>query len=193
VRRLWVALALLQAGGLAVLAGGCENPFDPAADVRLIRLSWTRNGNSIALIEQATAYTNNKTDLGAQSLDVTVGNFSSVPAVLTRVVVVYKQVGPQTLASCPQPAGSPICSLGGAGGRRWDLVAHVPGLVNNFTGTGYTALTFRFAPIHEGLLNYIQLNPETTGGGIDLEITMFGEDHNGHDVRVNGTFHIEVY
>jgi len=182
-RRLGPVVALA-----AFALGGCQNPFDPQADLRL--LHWYANGGLVAQLTQATAVTTGMTDWGLQSVTMVIGNFGSVGVTLTGYTVVYRQVGAQT-GAYPQPAGSPVVSLGGAAGRRFPILAHAQGLVDNYSQFTQTSVGLRI--ITPELLTYIGNNTSTINGGMDCEVEVFGTDHNGHDVKVSGTLHIEIF
>jgi len=129
-RRLLPAAALAL---VAVSATGCQNPFDPSGDVRLIQ--WEANAGTTAQITQSLATGTLGTkdeDWKVQRTAMHLGNFSSVGVLLTSYVVVYRQIGAQD-PPASLPPGSPIPSLGGAGGRRYPINIHVRGLENNST------------------------------------------------------------
>ena len=90
------------------------------------------------------------------------------------------------------PPGSPIPALGGAGGRRYTINFHVAPLENNtYNYAGDFDLVLRL--ITGEFLNYVANSPGTLNGGIDCEVEVFGVDHNGHDVKVVGSLHVEVF
>jgi hypothetical protein len=179
----------LVPAALAVLAvSGCQNPFDPQADLRLIL--WEANGGLVAQLTQALASTTEKQNTWLQTVKMTIGNYSSVPVTLTSYTVVYRQVGAQT-GAYPQPAGSPIPSLGGASGRRFPFLVHATALTSNFAQFSSTGFWVRI--ITSELLDYIGNNTSTINGGIDCEVEVFGSDHNGHNVSVSGTLHVEIF
>jgi hypothetical protein len=184
-RRLAPAIAVAL---VAVTCTGCQNPFDPSADLRLIR--WFANGDLVVQITQSLAGGSAKSDPLLQSTRMTIGNFSSVPVTLTSYVVVYRQVGAVT-GSSPLPAGSPIPVLGGAGGRRYPIQLHVRGLEDNSGLFAQADLDLQI--VTNDFLDYIFNNASTINGGIDCEVEVFGTDHNGHDVTVAGALHVEVF
>ena len=125
-----------------------------------------------------------------QRIVVDFENRGSVPFSFTSYTVVYRQFSAQT-GSCAQPANSPICSLGGAAGRRYSFTYHQGGLTQNTSES--TQGGFSIHPITNELLDYIGANSGLVSGGIDLDLTFFGSDHNGHDVTVDGTIHVEIF
>jgi len=186
------ALPSVALAAAALLTVGCQNPFDPEADLRLIR--WQANGGVVAQVTQSLAGGSEMQNAGLQETSMYIGNFSMVGAHMTSYVVVYRQIGAQD-PPVSLPAGSAIPSLGGAAGRRFPIDFHVRGVMNN---TGNTAEVYASAPqlqvrlITRELLTYISLNLGTLNGGIDCEVEVYGSDHNGHDVKVTGTLHVEV-
>lgn len=180
---------------MAVSLAGCENPFDPKADVKLLR--WNCNAGLTAQLVQATAGTNGMSDSGLQTTEMHLGNFTSVPVLFTSYVAVYRQIGAQD-APVNLPPGSPIPSLGGAAGRRYAINYHMQAVTSPTNGSYsdiYTtgATTFQPRLITREFLNYVATNPGTTNGGIDIEVEVFGTDHNGHDVKVGGVLHVEIF
>lgn len=182
-------LAALAAGLLLLGSAGCRNPFDPEADLRMWRID-ACGGGPVVQILQSDALVGAMTNTCLQRVIATVLNYSSVQASLTSYSVVYRQISAQT-GACPQPPGSPICSLGGAGGRKFAIREHVDALTNNASENTQTDVWMMV--LTPEVLTYIGTNTSTIGGGIDMDITLFGTDHNGHDVKVGGTIHIEVY
>ena len=183
-------LLAAAAAGLGLLASGCQNPFDPKADVRM----WQFNANAgqVASIVQANATTTEQSSSSSsQNVSIYVLNYSSIGFVFDSYTVVYRQASPQT-GSCTQPAGSPICSLGGPGGRRFPMVTHAVSVMNvaNMDATG---MSIPIHPMTTEMYDYIGANTATISGGLDLDITLNGTDDNGHDIKVGGTLHVEVY
>lgn len=176
---------------LPLALAGCQNPFDPGADLRL--LEWQGlNGGNVILITQANATLSHKNayDSSHANIDALIANYSSVPVTLRSYTVVYRQIGEQS-PPCSLPAGNAICSLGGAAGRRFQMLQHVGGLTQY--GSGYSTTTIRIRPITDEVLDHIGADINTINGGIDMEILLYGTDHNGHDVKVGGSIHIEIY
>ena len=183
-----VALLIVAVG----LASGCRNPFDPSADVRVLR--FLVDGNDYyASIDQGTA--NSPTN--APQVVMVVVNYSTVPVEFTSYTVVYRQVGPQNSPTCPASPNSPICALGGATGRSYRIVDYMSGLTNTWASLPirYTRQDLPLRVATDELMMYIFNEPATDimAGGIGAYITIHGVDQNGHDVRASGTLHIEVY
>jgi hypothetical protein len=184
-------LLVLVAAAVAGLVAGCRNPFDPTADIRFRRFQ--ANSGYIATINadptNVTNIINSKWD-SFYSVTMEISLYSSVPVSWRNYTVVYRQVAEQ-VAQCGLPPGSPICSLGGAGGRRFPMRVHSRGLLSNDSVPVTDTISLR--PFSEEFLKYVSGNGEAVSGGIDVDITVQGEDHNGHDVEVSGTLHVEVY
>jgi len=186
-RRFLVLLAATTAG----LVSGCRNPFDPTADIRFRR--FYANSGYISTINadptNVTNIINSKWD-GFYGVSMEIAVYASVPVTWTSYTVVYRQVAAQ-VSQCGLPPGAPICSIGGAGGRRFLIRRHTRGIVTNDLVPMTDTVALR--PFSEEFLRYISGNGEAVSGGIDVDITIQGEDHNGHDVEVSGTLHVEVY
>ena len=176
---------------LPLALAGCQNPFDPEADLRLAQWGGL-NGGIVIILEQAKAATTYKApgDPIHNGIDATIWNYSSVPVTLRSYTVVYRQIGQQS-APCSLPAGNAICKLGGAAGRRFTLTQHLGGMTQY--GSGYAATTIKFRPLTGELLDHIAADLNTINGGVDMEIMFYGTDHNGHDVKVGGSIHIEIF
>lgn len=187
MKTLLVRLAAL----LPLALTGCQNPFDPEADLRLLRWNGL-NGTTVILITQANAQTIHKqsNDASHRNIGAAIANYSAVPVTLRSYTVVYRQVGEQS-PPCALPPGNAICRLGGAAGRRFPIVQHIGGLTSY--GVGYASTDIRIRPVTDELLDHIFADLNTINGGIDMEILMYGTDHNGHDVKVGGSIHIEIY
>lgn len=172
------ARALLA--GLGVVALGCRNPFDPSADVRV-------EVGGFVIFDQSNAATQ-VSQMWTHTVQFT--NYSSVPARFTSYTVVYRQVGAQTDPACPQPPGQPVCSLGGAAGRRYPLVVEVgPRITNDAPpATGFASVLI-YTP---EFFRYVSTHGETTEGGFDVELTFFGTDDNGHDLTVSEINHADI-
>lgn len=188
----FAALATLLGAGLtAAFLAGCQNPFDPQADLRLLR--WDNlNGGNVILITQSEANSNHKSpgDDSHNRIVAEIANYSSVPVTLTSYTVVYRQIGEQG-APCSLPPGNAICVLGGAAGRRFQMLQHIGGLTSY--GSGYSLTDVQIRPITDEVLSRIFFDSNTINGGIDMEILLYGTDHNGHDVKVGGSIHIEIF
>ena len=171
----------LIASSVAILAVGCRNPLDPKADVRIEsfggRATFLQTDNSIINQYYPTS--------------VQFASYGTVAAILTSYTVVYRQVGPQNDPACTQGPGQPICALGGAAGRRYAMRTHLAPRTNDATRNVPTTVTIHI--LTSELLKYIVEHGDTVNGGLDLDLTFFGTDHNGHDLTVTGTFHIEVF
>ncbi len=176
---------------LPLAMAGCQNPFDPEADLRLA-LWGGLNGTTVIILEQAKALTTYKTtgDPVHANIEAVVWNQSSVPVVLTSYTVVYRQIGQQS-APCSLPPGNAICRLGGAAGRRFPITQHLAAMTNY--GAGYAETRFRFKPLTAEVFDHIGADLNTINGGIDMEIQFYGTDHNGHDVKVGGSIHMEIF
>jgi len=186
-------LLVLAAAATAGLVSGCRNPFDPTADIRFRRFQ--ANSGYIATINaDPTNVTNiiNQSWQDFYNVRMEIAVYSSVPVSWTSYTVVYRQVAAQ-VKECGLPPGSPICSLGGAGGRRFPIRRHTRGLLSNASVPLNPNQTILLRPFPEEFLQYISGNGEAVSGGIDVDITIQGEDHNGHDIEVSGTLHVEVY
>lgn len=185
-------LSRAAAAAAACLAGvSCQNPFDPKADLRMIRFD--ANAGTYATFARNSAWSGGSD--ASMFVTMVIGNWSSVQVSLTSYTVVYRQIGAQVPPSpCPQPPGNPICILGGAAGRTFPMTNHVGGLTDDKSGNGFVQADVRIRPVSFELLNYIVggAGAATVNGGIDMDIVLFGEDHNGHDVKVAGTLHLEV-
>lgn len=182
--------ALRLAAVLPLALAGCQNPFDPQADLRM--LQWNGlNGGNVILIDQTKASTDHLQpwDDSHNNIIASIGNYSSVPVVLRSYTVVYRQVGEQS-PPCSLPAGNAICRLGGAAGRRFVITQHVAGMTSY--GAGFAETNFRFRPLTDEVFAHIAADLNTINGGIDMEILFHGTDHNGHDVKVGGSIHIEI-
>lgn len=181
---------------LLLAASGCINPFDPKANVRLWRFEV--NGNATQLVVQIVQANAINLIAGPPTVSAVVLNEStSVGVIFDSYTVVYRQNAAQT-GTCTQPPGSPICSLGGAAGRRFALHWHLAPVNTNPVGSGgattaWTSLSLPLSVITAELLQYIASNQTTINGGIDMDITLSGTDHNGHDVKAGGTCHIEIF
>jgi len=180
---------------LAALAmTSCRNPFDPSADLKLLR--FFGNGGLIVLINQVDAKNDIDYSNGSpvQNTSVEIANYSTVAAQITSYSVVYRQL---TLQPSPVnlPPGSPIPTLGGAAGRRFNSIIHIPALADNTTAAGFNTTTLSPRIITREFLEYVGtggLGASTIGGGIDCEIIFYGEDHNGHEVKLSGVLHVEI-
>jgi len=181
---------LLAAAG--IMATGCINPFDPSADVRLER--FFANGGLIAIINQSTALANvDSNGASEQTVNVAFSNFTTVGGQITSYSVVYRQLTAQP-APVNLEAGSPIPSLGGAAGRRFYTLLHFQGLRDNTNPVEYTTFTLFPRIITAEVMKYIGsgLGASAIGGGIDCECIFYGEDHNGHDIKVSGVLHVQI-
>lgn len=190
MNRASVRSLLLVLTGLTFL--GCRNPFDPMAEIRLER--FFANGGLFTIVNQSTALTSvDSGGAGIQQAVAEFSNFSTVGGVFTSYNVVYRQLTAQP-SPINLPAGSPIPSLGGASGRRFYIRNHFQGLRDNSNTNGYNLFDVFTRIITAELLNYIGsgTGASTIGGGIDCEVVFFGEDHNGHEIKVNGVLHVQV-
>lgn len=183
---------------VAVAVTGCVNPFDPTADIKLER--FFANGGLITVVVQSTAISNAETPgITLQTTEAVFSNYSTVGGEITSYSVVYRQLTAQP-SPVDLPPGSPIPSLGGAAGRRFYTLVHFQGLRDNTDPKEFN--TFNMLPriITNELLQYIGGNPaysngigsSAIGGGIDCEVIFFGQDHNGHDIKVSGVLHVQV-
>ncbi len=183
----------LRLAPLLVLAFavGCRNPFDPSADIRLEQ--FTGNQGLFVEFTQADAAAGVVlTSLGDQVTPVVLVNYSTVAAQITSYTVVYRQLTAQPGAGLAP--GSPIPSLGGAAGRRFNFIVHIAGLADDTTSAGFNSTALYPSIITAELIQYIggPQGNSTIGGGIDCEVIFFGEDHNGHEVKVPGSIHVQV-
>lgn len=201
VHRFTLLTILVLAGSLST---GCRNPFDPAAQVDIVRFfaqgTFCGSGGFVAQITQTPLDPPSTSVDQKQRVCVMLRNTSSVNVLFTSYTVVYRQLGRQglwpscTLSPTCRPPDSPIAALGDAAGRRYTFVLHMQGV--RFAGTPtQTTLQVPVRIITEELLEYIEDAPpvDIQSGGLDCDITLHGEDHNGHDVKVSGTLHIEVF
>lgn len=182
--------AIVLALPLLMAVGGCRNPFDPPADVKLIRFFCQDTDSLFAIIEQTLA--NGYIAVASkQRTRAELANYSTVPGEITSYSVVYRQLTAQP-APVNLPPGSPIPSLGGAAGRRFYIHDYIGALTDNTSGQGYSVTTVRPKIINPELLSYIYTNSSTIGGGIDCEVVFFGTDENGHEIKISGVVHVEV-
>jgi hypothetical protein len=182
---------VLAAAALGLIAG-CRNPFDPSADIRLER--FFANGGLITIVTQATALNSvDSNGAGIQSVRADFSNFSTVGGNFTSYTVVYRQLPAQPAPVNLDP-GSPIPSLGGAAGRRFYELVHFQGLRDDTNTNGFNTFSMFPRIITAELLKYIGsgLGSSSIGGGIDCEVIFFGEDHNGHEIKVGGVLHVQV-
>lgn len=172
----------------ATLSAGCRNPFDPQADVKLVRF-YSTTGDYIERVLQTSALTwIDSTD--RHVIQLLIYNYSSVGVRFFSYTAVYRQVGIQPTVVPVLPPGQPIAALGGAAGRRYMADIYLMGLSNN--RNDYSVTLAPLIILTEELLTYIGTNASTRNGGIDVDVTLYGIDDNDHDVVVGGTFHIEV-
>ncbi len=177
--------ALLILTGIALAA--CRNPFDPSADIRLVRF-YDYGGNFVMSLLQDQADTAIEEDW-KHRVRAQIYNYSSVAAKFHSYTVVYKQVGPQ--ANAGLGPGLPIPSLGGAAGRRYTAGFYIRGLLNN--EADFVDEQFSVLILTDEFFMYVKNNTDTVDGGIDCELTFYGVDENDHDVTVGGTFHVEIF
>ena len=179
---------------LSIIAAsaGCRNPFDPTADIKLIR--FFANGGLFVTVEQVQAINDITNSTGVQNVRADFANYSTVPAEFTSYTVVYRQLTAQP-APVNLPAGSPIPTLGGAAGRRGYFRWNAGSLLDNTNPVGYTVTSLFPRVITAEFLSYVggSLGTSTIGGGIDCEIIFFGTDDNGHEVKIDGTLHVDIY
>lgn len=201
-RRSTLLTILVLAGSLSTGCG--RNPFDPTAQVDIVRFfaqgTDCSSGGFVAQITQTPLDPSSTSSSNKQRVCVRLRNTGSVNVLFTSYTVVYRQLGKQgnwpscTLSPTCRPPNSPIASLGDAAGRRYTLVLHMSG-VRKAATPPETTLQVPVRIITEELLKYIETAPpsDIRGGGLDCDITLHGEDHNGHDIKVSGTLHIEVF
>ena len=149
------------------------------------------NGQVVAVVQANALTTEQGSSSSSQNVTMAVLNYGSIGFEIDSYTVVYRQVSAQT-GACTQPAGSPICALGGPGGRKFSITIHPDSLLNAAT-VNATQMNVNIRPMTTELYDYIGANTATISGGLDLDITLNGTDHNGHDVKVSGTLHVEVY
>jgi len=174
-----LAIALIAS---VVAFGGCRNPFNPSARVRFDRFYAGIDSLPILTIQQSAAGTmsNSITNLPQLLTVAAISNTSTVPAKITGYNVVYRELS----------TGLPIASCGGAGGRRFSALINVPFLLNNYYPAASTGAPIMI--VTNELLTHIATNLTTLNGGIDCEVTFYGEDENGYDIQVDGVLHIDV-
>jgi hypothetical protein len=177
-RRLFAVCAAIAALGF----GGCRNPFNPNAKLRFERWQVGPNSDYILILQQNTATTlaNNATSLPDLITTALISNASTVAAKITGYNVVYRQLS----------TGNPIASCGGAAGRRFSMFAYISAMATNQYGE--SQLPFNVMLITNELLTHIGGDLTTTSGGIDCEVTFFGEDENGYDIQLDAVLHIDV-
>jgi hypothetical protein len=169
---------------LMVLSGGCRNPFNPDARIRFDRFYAGTTGLPILTIQQNQASTlkNSIATVGQIQCQVALSNKSTVPGRITGYNVVYRQLS----------TGLPIPSCGGAAGRRFQTHFIVTALGSNYS-TAQDAVIPRYVEmVTDELLTHIATDLSTVDGGIDCEVTFYGEDDNGYDIKVEGVLHIDV-
>ncbi len=174
--------AALGAALVATLAAGCRNPFDPKADIRFARFFTSIDFGYILTISQNDANNlSTPANAGRIMVIIQLDNFSTVSATYTGYSVVYRQLFDN----------QPIADCGGAAGRRFKTLMRVPALQNN------TSVPFQdsydLPIVTTELLTYIANTTSLQSGGIDCEITLYGEDENGHDIRTEAVLHIDVF
>lgn len=176
-----LAIALLAS--VAVL-GGCRNPFNPAAQIRFDRFYAGAAATPILSIQQSQAGTMKSSPTSAGDLVtlVQISNTSTVPGRITGYNVVYRQISD----------GQPIAACGGAAGRRFQTHIAVSYLQSNYSAEAITYPLPFITIVTDELLNHIATNLTTIDGGIDCEVTFYGEDDNGYDIQVEGVLHIDV-
>lgn len=168
---------------VAVLAfGGCRNPFNPDAKLRFERWVVGPNQEFTLRITQNSAGALETVSENLENLITTanITNASTVPAKITGYNVVYRQLS----------SGEPIASCGGAAGRRFSLFARIDGMASNVYGEASLQLPAML--VTNELLTHIAGDLTTTNGGIDCEVTFFGEDENGYDIQLDAVLHIDV-
>lgn len=189
--------AVILAAAIAATTGGCRNPFDPAAEIRVNRFR-VQGDNYVGSITQtqAISYITNPTWGGraVQSVRIVIDNLGTVPVVFDSYTVVYRQVGPQNSATCTLPPNSPICSLGGALGKRYHILTRMTGVTSSGQYQGYVQYEFPLRVITDDFLTYVdKAEPsDIKAGGVDCYVTVYGVDENGHDVKADGSVHLDV-
>jgi len=179
-------LALAVVATMAVL-GGCRNPFNPSARIRFDRFFVGSENLPSLTIPYSTAGTlatgPTSTVLQTIRTKAQLSNASSVPGKITGYNVVYRQISD----------GQPIAVCGGAAGRRFSALIYIPFLADNSKTKEVLPNDGAYVLIVTSeLLTYISTAPATVNGGIDCEVTFYGEDDNGYDIQVEGVLHIDV-
>ena len=174
-------LALTLTAIMTVLAG-CRNPFNPSAQIQFDRF-YAGTSFAYALpIKQASAgsMASSSANLPELLTVVQLSNSSKVSGKITGYNVVYRQLS----------NGQPIATCGGATGRRFNTYFNIQALSSNAipSATGQHVLGIVTAE----LLTYISMNLTTVNGGIDCEVTFYGEDDNGYDIQLDAVLHIDV-
>jgi len=176
-RRLVPALALA-----AVMATGCRNPFDPSATIRFDRFFAGPTLGYVLSLDQSLALTYISGVMNDNILtSAQFSNTSSVPAKMSGYTVVYRQIS----------TGLPIPMCGGAAGRRFNAPFYINALSDNLTESAATSAQLMI--VTSELMTHVSNDLSTTSGGIDCEITFYGEDENGHDVTIKAVLHIDIF
>lgn len=180
------ALRLLPLLLLFLPASGCRNPFNPAAKVRFERFYAGSTFEYFLSINQGTANTlitgtGSFANVEAIATRAQFVNSSTVPAFITGYSVVYRQVA----------TGLPIPECGGAVGRRFQV--HFPVIELASNASAPLGQVFNVQIVTSELVTFIANNLDTTSGGIDCEVTFYGEDDNGYDIKLDASLHIDVF
>lgn len=180
--------AVFTMAAAALLATGCRNPFSPNAVVTIesiTALGGNTAGTSIFSVQASQALSLYQNNAGFHLVTIALRNYSSVDVLFTSYSVVYRDLY----------LNAPVATLGGAAGLRFPMTYTLGPFNDNRSSLSWFPDTVTIMAITPAFADYIQngdLNMRL-GGGADLEITLYGQDANGYDVRVTGTLHVELY